>query len=96
MAESGFKPSSTGPKPVFCPQHLNSSTTATGWLENVSRILYLKSYIILQGESEERGSAFPGRKMAYCQCHHCEREDEKARQGIALRFTFKGFSRQKL
>lgn len=39
---------------MFCPQHLNSSTTATGWLENVSRILYLKSYIILQGESEER------------------------------------------
>ena len=39
---------------MFCPQHLNSSITATGWLENVSRILYLKSYIILQGESEER------------------------------------------
>ena len=33
--------SSTDPKPVFYPQHLNSSSGATGWLENISRMLYL-------------------------------------------------------
>lgn len=33
--------SSTDPKPMFYPQHLNSSAGATGWLENISRMLYL-------------------------------------------------------
>ena len=54
LAGSGFKCSSTDPHPVFCPQHLHSSAIAAGWSKNVSRMLHLQSYIILQGESEER------------------------------------------
>lgn len=33
--------SSADPEPVFYPQHLDSSSGARGWLENMSRILYL-------------------------------------------------------
>lgn len=92
----GFKCSSTDPHPVFCPQHLHSSAIAAGWSKNVSRMLHLQSYIILQGESEERDLLSLEAKWLIANVVIVKEEMRKHTRGITLRFTFKGFYRQKL
>lgn len=96
LAGSGFKCSSTDPHPVFCPQHLHSSAIAAGWSKNVSRMLHLQSYIILQGESEERDLLSLEAKWLIANVVIVKEEMRKHTRGITLRFTFKGFYRQKL
>lgn len=59
-------------------------------------MLHLQSYIILQGESEERDLLSLEAKWLIANVVIVKEEMRKHTRGITLRFTFKGFYRQKL